>query len=198
VTNNKGFWIGWLDLLSPSLQTLLIAINYNASQPIYSLTLLPGLCEDSLHSHFRTTSHLIMFCTTYIVSRRIHRKHVPCSGMDICESHTKHLLLYCRIYSALHSNGSYPIVACVFIIAEMCSPSRCPATGLHVTIYIYIYVCVCVCMCKREIEMQIDGYNVGVSIIFTAIKPRRCMLHAWVTNHSFRIYVWKLIQKKLD
>jgi hypothetical protein len=47
----------------------------------------------------------------------------------------------------LHSNGSYPIVACVFVAAGMCLPSRClamndysdfaiPAFGRHVTIYL--------------------------------------------------------------
>jgi hypothetical protein len=39
VTNNNGFWIGWLDLLITSLQSLLITINYNQS-----------VAEDSLHS----------------------------------------------------------------------------------------------------------------------------------------------------
>jgi hypothetical protein len=34
----------------------------------------------------------------------------------------------------LHSNGSYPIVACVFVAAGMCLPSRSLATGLHVAI----------------------------------------------------------------
>jgi hypothetical protein len=44
------------------------------------------------------------------------------------------LFLYCFIYGALHSNGSYPIVACVFFIAGTYMPSSCSATGLHVTI----------------------------------------------------------------
>jgi hypothetical protein len=49
----------------------------------------------------------------------------------------------------LHSNGSYSNVACVFVAAEICLPSRCPtmnvysdftilAFGLHVTILFYI------------------------------------------------------------
>jgi hypothetical protein len=29
VTNNNGFWIEWLDLLTMSLQSLLITINYS-------------------------------------------------------------------------------------------------------------------------------------------------------------------------
>jgi hypothetical protein len=49
--------------------------------------------------------------------------------MDIWEPHRKHRFLYCCIYSVLHSNRSYPIVAFVFVVARMCLPSRCPATG---------------------------------------------------------------------
>jgi hypothetical protein len=72
--------------------------------------------------------------TTYIISRRTHRKHIRCPARDICEPYRKHLFLYCCIYSRLHSKWNYPIVACVFVVAGMCLPSRCPATGLHITI----------------------------------------------------------------
>jgi hypothetical protein len=37
--------------------------------------------------------------------------------MDICELHRKHLFPYCCVYSALHRNGNYPIVTCVFVVA---------------------------------------------------------------------------------
>jgi hypothetical protein len=48
----------------------------------------------------------------------------------------------------LHNNGSYSIVACVFVVAVMCLPSRClamnvysdfaiPAFGRHVTIHLW-------------------------------------------------------------
>jgi hypothetical protein len=43
VTNNSGFWIGWLYLLTPSLQSLVIAINYNNLNSIFSRTRLPWL-----------------------------------------------------------------------------------------------------------------------------------------------------------
>jgi hypothetical protein len=36
-----GVWIGWLDLLTPSLQSVLITIIYNNWQSIFSRTLLP-------------------------------------------------------------------------------------------------------------------------------------------------------------
>jgi hypothetical protein len=111
MTNNKRFWIGWLDLLIPSLQYLLITINYKNSQSIFSRNPLPLLP--------RTRSILIL---------------VLWLAMDICEPHRKHHFLYCFIYSALHSNWSYQIVACVFVAARMFLQSRCPATGLHVTV----------------------------------------------------------------
>jgi hypothetical protein len=57
--------------------------------------------------------------------------------------------LYCWegvLTAPLHNNGSYPIVACVFVVSGMYLPSRClvmnvyshftiPAFGRHVTIY---------------------------------------------------------------
>jgi hypothetical protein len=59
--------------------------------------------------------------------------------------------LYCRegmFTSLLHSNGSYSIVACEFVVGGMCLPSRClainvysdfaiPAFGRHVTIFLH-------------------------------------------------------------
>jgi hypothetical protein len=59
------------------------------------------------------------------------------SAMDICEPHRKHLLRHGSIVAFTapsHSNGSYPIVACVFVAAGMCLPSRCLETGVHVTL----------------------------------------------------------------
>jgi hypothetical protein len=57
------FWIGWLELLTTPLQSLVITINLQPNPS--SLT-----AEDSLHSHFA----LILFCTIYIASTWIHRK----------------------------------------------------------------------------------------------------------------------------
>jgi hypothetical protein len=134
VTSNNGFWIGWWDLLTPYCTiTLLITVNFNSSQSIFNRTLLPLLprTRSFLVVVLRVT--LIYDWTIYIVSRRIHRKHIRCLAMDICEPHRKHHFFYC-IYSTLHSNGSYAIVACVFVVAGMCLPSRCPAMGLHVRI----------------------------------------------------------------
>jgi hypothetical protein len=51
VTNNNGFWIGWLDLLQTSLQLFLTAINYNSSQTMAvfkTRSILTGLRVSSL------------------------------------------------------------------------------------------------------------------------------------------------------
>jgi hypothetical protein len=34
-----------------------------------------------------------------------------------------------------HSNGSYPVVACVFLVTGICLPSRYSATDLHITMW---------------------------------------------------------------
>jgi hypothetical protein len=60
---------------------------------------------------------LIYDWTNYIVLRRFHRKHNRYPAMVICEPHRKHHFLYCCIYNALHSNGNYPSVDCIFVVA---------------------------------------------------------------------------------
>jgi hypothetical protein len=78
VTNNNGV----LDWKIGFINTFLY--NYSESQ---SITIIHNLqpnpssltAEDSLHSR----SDLILFCTTYTVSRRSHRKHVRCLALDV-------------------------------------------------------------------------------------------------------------------
>jgi hypothetical protein len=48
VTNNNGFLIGWMDLLTSSLQSLLIAINYKSSQSMTEDLLLSLLDYERL------------------------------------------------------------------------------------------------------------------------------------------------------
>jgi hypothetical protein len=64
----------------------------------------------------------------------INRKHIRWPAIDICKPHKKYLFPYC--YSPLQSNGSYAIVAYVFIDAGMCLLCLCPGTCLHVKIYL--------------------------------------------------------------
>jgi hypothetical protein len=90
--------------------------------------------EDSLHSCSCSTTDF------WFTTGPQTTENIRCPAVDVCKPHRKHLFLYCCIYSALHSNGSYSIVACLSVIAWMCLPSRCPATGLHVTIYNNVYV----------------------------------------------------------
>jgi hypothetical protein len=74
-----------------------------------------------------------------IISRRIHRRQIRYPAMDICELHRKRRFLYCCIYSALHRNGSYAIVASVFVVAYCCRrylatgclPTMCPRERVY-------------------------------------------------------------------
>jgi hypothetical protein len=50
--------------------------------------------------------------------------------MDHAEN-TGSLLVENYVYSAMHSNGNYSIVACVFVAAGMCLPSRCLAINVY-------------------------------------------------------------------
>jgi hypothetical protein len=103
-----------LDLLTP---TCTIYLNHNQSSAELFFLDFRGLAPFSFSFY---ECHLIYDWTIYIVSKRNRRKHIRCSAMDICEPHRKHRFLYCCIYSALHRNGSYPIVACVFVVAYYC------------------------------------------------------------------------------
>jgi hypothetical protein len=58
-----------------------------------------------------------------IASRRTHRKH---RFQYCCEG---------AFTAPLHCNGSYSIVACLFVFAGMCFPSRCRATHMRITIW---------------------------------------------------------------
>jgi hypothetical protein len=122
-------WMTWF--INTFFTTSFKRNHYNNSQSIFSRTLLPWPP--------RTRSILVLILISFgSVSRWTDRKHIRCPAMDICEPHRKHLFIYC-IYSALHINRSYPIVACVFVAAGTCLPSRCPATGLRVIIWFSKY-----------------------------------------------------------
>jgi hypothetical protein len=139
VTNNNGFWTGWLDLLTPSFTVTL-------SQSITALSLIYPFHKSLGHAPFSFSFFIVLLSLpSYNSSARTPRK-TPSSlmknacllvrylGMDICEQYRKHLFFYCCNHSALHSTGSYPIVACVFVAAGMYLPSRCLATYLYVTL----------------------------------------------------------------
>jgi hypothetical protein len=52
----------------------------------------------------------------------------------------KHCFLYCceGVFTApLHNNGSYSIVAFIFVATGICLPSRCLAMFIHVTVVFY-------------------------------------------------------------
>jgi hypothetical protein len=120
VTNNNGFWIGWLDLLTASFT---VTHNHNQLQEL-AINLQSNPCsltvEDSLHSGSRSTTDFWFTTGLLIQSRGGSIKNIRCPAMDTWEPHRKHRFLYCYIYSVLHRNGSYPIVACLFVVAYCC------------------------------------------------------------------------------
>jgi hypothetical protein len=122
-------WIYWQILL----QSLVITINLQPNPS--SLT-----AEDSPHSHSRSKTGC-WFTTgllTCIILRWTHRKDIRCPAMDIYADHIENTSSSIVVFTApLHRNGSYPIVACVFVFAGMCLPNHCPATGLRTSQYLY-------------------------------------------------------------
>jgi hypothetical protein len=77
MTNNNGFWIGWLDLLAPC--TISLNHNQSSAEPIFLD------CRGLAPFSFSFYEWLLIYdWTTYTVSRRIHRKHgflCCCDGM---------------------------------------------------------------------------------------------------------------------
>jgi hypothetical protein len=133
MTNNNGFWIGWLDLFTPSC-TVTHNDKYNSSQSIFNRTLLPWFP--------RTRSILVLVLwlasdlwLTYIVLRQTHR-NTSVVQQRIYANHIENTASSIVVFTVpLHRSGSYPIVACVFVVTGMCLPSCCPATVLYVTIW---------------------------------------------------------------
>jgi hypothetical protein len=64
VTNNNGFWTGWLDLLTPSCT---ISLNHNKLQLTVNLQPNPSslTAEDSLHSRSRSTTDFFVWVLRY-------------------------------------------------------------------------------------------------------------------------------------
>jgi hypothetical protein len=110
VSNNNVLWVRRLDLLThfTLVNSITIIQNQSSAEPISFEC--RGLAPFSFSSY---DCLLIYHWTTYIVPKRLHRKHLRWPAMDICEPHKKHLFLCWWIYRTLHSMGSYPTVACV-------------------------------------------------------------------------------------
>jgi hypothetical protein len=140
VTNNNGFWIGRLDLLTPSF-TVTLTQNYNNSQSIISRKLLPWLPR-TLWILVLVLALIWFRFVLLILSRGGPIENTSVAQQWIYENHIESTSCDAGSIFAftapLYSNGSYPFVACAFVDAGMCLPSRCPAAGLHITIYTYI------------------------------------------------------------
>jgi hypothetical protein len=118
VTNNNGFWIGWLDLLTASST---ISRNHNQLQEL-TINLQPNpsslTAEDSLHSRFRSTTVLRSVPSYNSTARTPRRTCVTCQE--------------CVFTGLLPSNGCPSFVESV--ISGMCLPSRCLAVVICITI----------------------------------------------------------------
>jgi hypothetical protein len=97
VTNNNGFWIRRLNLLGPSFP---ITLNHNQLQE-----LIINYCQGLAPLSFSRGGPIE---NTYVDQQWIYMKDI------------EKIILYCYIYSALHSSGSYPILAYVFVAAYCC------------------------------------------------------------------------------
>jgi hypothetical protein len=87
---------------------------------------------------------LILFCTTYIVSTWIHRKHIRCPALDICEPHRKYVLqylFYCClcVFQALPKNR-YPIVLHVCFCGTVFSDPLTSNGHMYHNIYLTVYL----------------------------------------------------------
>jgi hypothetical protein len=80
--------------------------------------------------------------------------------MDICEPHRKHLSSNVVFTERCICNGIYPIVTCVFVVAEMCLPNRFRATDQYVIVhfidvssvslsFIRFLIEVIICLCSK-------------------------------------------------
>lgn len=116
IMTGSGFddWIYW----HLHVQFLVITINCNNSQSSAEPFFLD--CRGLVPFSFSFYNWLLIYDrNTYIISRWTHP--LPSNGYTcVCEPQRKHCFLCCCIYSALHRNGSYLIVACVSIVAYCC------------------------------------------------------------------------------
>jgi hypothetical protein len=123
VTNNNGFWTGWLDLLTPSCA---IARNHNQSSAEPFFLDCRGLAP--LSFWFECSVLLIQsgggpIENTSVVQQWIYANHIENTASSIAVFTGR-----CIETEAIR------IGAWVFVAEGMCLPSSCPATGLHVTI----------------------------------------------------------------
>jgi hypothetical protein len=139
VTNNDAFWTGWLGLLTPSLQSPVIAINYNNSQYIFSSVLIWSLsflvCITTYFSSSLSSTGFWLgssFCGDWLrsyLNSRLYSVSVPYE-IFVDHSYPWTCLLIPQQRVAFQRSTSFIVVS-----QETCSSTRFLEMGLHVTIF---------------------------------------------------------------
>jgi hypothetical protein len=121
VTSNKGFWIEWFDLLTPSFTITLYHNKFTTAHNKSSAE--PLTAENSLHSRSRSTTD---FCSVDFLPDNSSAR-TPRKTLFFCFQE-------CVFIGRLPSNGYRSVVESV--TPGLCLPSRCIAMVICVTIYI--------------------------------------------------------------
>jgi hypothetical protein len=114
--------IGFIDTI------FTITPNHNQSSVEHFFLACRGLAPFSFS--------LIWFCAVvFILSRGGSIENTSVAQQWIYVNHTENTASSIVAFTAPpHRNGSYTIVVCIFVVAGICLPRRCPTMGLHVTL----------------------------------------------------------------
>jgi hypothetical protein len=116
VTNNNGFWIGWLDLLTPSF-----TLNYNSSQSICCRGLAP----------------FSFSCLNTIATSELN------STTELSErSHVSSLYNFGKNWTEITTSNCSFIIAYLFFAAETCLGTRYPTTDILLLLRAQLRECV--------------------------------------------------------
>jgi hypothetical protein len=166
-----GFWIGYLDSLTPythnyrqhsaivDIHTLQFTVTHALGFSVFTSRILATDLKQS-HCHFKTHEVFISQSNSFLaiilqLPIPLHRSSYPgtLGSRKATNSFQTELFFITTLHGPLRKQRLYcwegvftaPIVACVFVPAGMCLPSRClsmntysdftiPAFGRHVTI----------------------------------------------------------------
>jgi hypothetical protein len=147
---NKGFWFGWLDILAPWLQVLLIAHKYSAIADLHNFqftithalrlsVFTSRLLATYLNTEISTSAHYEAFLLLHFQSLwklgniRVNSSELTPPAYDwLVTALERTLSLHSFLLQELctdSTENTVSLVADVTAYAEMCSSSRCLETG---------------------------------------------------------------------